>query len=138
MIFPSIDIQGSIISADLLGQIRSEQAVSQQGKDFKSEYNNSKLKDEISYAWQEVKGQWTIYQSKLSRLKDGDSGTTETRNFWISPLLTNLGYNLSFNRHSEELNGKTFPIGYRDINLDGFPVYAGVSSWYGSRVFECQ
>lgn len=125
MNFPSIDIQGSILSTDLLAKIRSEQATFQQGKDFYPDLSNAKLKDEISLAWQEAKGQWTIYKSKLSRLKEGETGTTETRNFWISPLLTNLGYNLTFNRQSEELNGKSFPIGYRDSSLDNFPVYVG-------------
>jgi hypothetical protein len=125
MIFPSIDIQGSILSNDLLAKIRSEQATYQQGKDFNPELTNAKLKDEISLAWQEAKGQWTIYKSKLARLKEGETGTTETRNFWISPLLTNLSYNLTYNRTSEELNGKSFPIGYRDSNLDNFPVYVG-------------
>lgn len=125
MNFPSIDIQGSILSTDLLAKIRSEQASFQQGKDFHPDLTNAKLKDEISLAWQEAKGQWTIYKSKLTRLKEGETGTTETRNFWISPLLTNLGYNLTFNRTSEELNGKSFPIGYRDSSLDNFPVYVG-------------
>jgi hypothetical protein len=125
MNFPSIDIQGSILSTDLLAKIRSEQASFQQGKDFNPDFTNAKLKDEISLAWQEAKGQWTIYKSKLARLKEGETGTTETRNFWISPLLTNLGYNLTFNRQSEELNGKSFPIGYRDGALDNFPVYVG-------------
>ncbi|MBK9733198.1 MAG: hypothetical protein IPO83_18240 [Chitinophagaceae bacterium] len=125
MIFPSIDIQGSILSTDILGKIRSEQATFQQGKDFNPDYTNAKLKDEISLAWQEAKGQWNIFKSKLSRLKVGETGTTETRNFWISPLLTNLSYNLSFNRAAEELNGKLFPIGYRDSSLDNFPVYIG-------------
>lgn len=125
MNFPSIDIQGSILSSDLLAKIRSEQATFQQGKDFKADFSNAKLKDEISFAWQEAKGQWTIFKSKIARLKEGETGTTETRNFWISPLLTNLGYNLVFNRTAEELNGKSFPIGYRDSNLDNFPVYVG-------------
>ncbi len=125
MNFPSIDIQGSILSSDLLGKIRSEQANFQQGKDFNPGLTNAKLKDEISVAWQEAKGQWAIYKSKLARLKDGETGTTETRNFWISPILTNLNYNLTFNRASEELSGKSFPIGYRDTNLDNFPVYVG-------------
>ncbi|MFT3846818.1 MAG: N-6 DNA methylase [Lacibacter sp.] len=125
MNFPSIDIQGSILSTDLLAKIRSEQATFQQGKDFHPDYTNTKLKDEISLAWQEAKGQWTIFKSKLTRLKEGETGTTETRNFWISPLLTNLGYNLTFNRQSEELNGKSFPIGYRDSSLDNFPLYVG-------------
>ena len=125
MNFPSIDIQGSILSTDLLSKIRSEQATYQQGKDFNSDFTNAKLKDEISLTWQEVKGQWSIYNSKLSRLNDGDTGTTETRNFWISPLLTNLGYNLTYNKQSEELIGKSFRIGYRDNSLDNFPIYVG-------------
>ena len=65
------------------------------------------------------------FKSKLNRLKEGETGTTETRNFWTSPLLTNLGYNLTFNRQAEELNGKSFPIGYRDSSLDNFPLYVG-------------
>ena len=125
MNFPSIDIQGSIISPDLLGKIRSEQANFQQGKDFGKDFTNAKLKDEISSAWQDAKGQWIIFQNKLSRLQEGETGTTETRNFWIVPLLSNLGYNLSFSRQAEELNGKTFPIAYRDSQIDGFPVYIG-------------
>jgi hypothetical protein len=125
MNFPSIEIQGSIISADLFGKIRSEQASFQQGKDFNKDFTNARLKDEISAAWQDAKGQWTIFRNKLSRVKEGETGTTETRNFWIVPLLTNLGYNLNYNRQAEEINGKTFPIPYRDSLLDGFPVYIG-------------
>jgi methylase of polypeptide subunit release factors len=125
MNFPSIDIQGSILSTDLLAKIRSEQANFQQGKDFTPDFTNANLKDDISLAWQEAKGQWIIYKSKLNRLKEGEIGTTETRNFWIAPLLTNIQYNLTFNRQSEELNGKSFPIGYRDSNLDNFPIYVG-------------
>jgi hypothetical protein len=125
MNFPSIDIQGSILSTDLLAKIRGEQASFQQGKDFNSDFTNAKLKDDISLAWQEAKGQWAIYKSKLARLKEGENGTTETRNFWISPLLTNLSYNLTFNRQAEELNGKLFPIGYRDSSLDNYPLYVG-------------
>jgi hypothetical protein len=125
MNFPSIIIQGSILSADLFAKIRGEQALFQQGKDFIPDFTNAKLKDDISLAWQEAKGQWVIYKSKLARLKEGEIGTTETRNFWISPLLTNLNYNLTFNRQAEELNGKLFPIGFRDSSLDNFPLYVG-------------
>lgn len=123
MNFPSIDIQGSIISSDLLGKIRSEQTNFQQGKDFNKDLSNAKLKDEISSVWQDAKGQWTIFQNKLSRINEDEPGTTETRNFWILPLLTNLGYNLNFNRQAEEFNGKTFNIHYRDSQIVGFPVF---------------
>ena len=60
MISPSIDIKGSILSNDIPGKIRSEQAGNQQGKDFSPDFTNAKLNDEISLAWQDVKGQWNI------------------------------------------------------------------------------
>ena len=123
MQFPSIDIQGSILSADLLGKIRTEQADYQSGKNFNTEFNNPKLKEEISLAWQEAKGQWAIFQSKLKRVKDGDTGTTETRNFWILPILSSLGYNLNYSREAEVLAGKTFPISYKDLTLKQFPIH---------------
>lgn len=125
MTFPSIDIQGSIISSDLLSKIRGEQATHQHGKDFVPGFTDARLKDEISLAWQEARGQWTIFKSKLARLKEGETATTETRNFWMVPLLTNLGYNLTYQRQAEDLGGKAFPIGYRDTNLDNYPVFIG-------------
>lgn len=122
MQFPSIDIQGSVLSADLLGTIRTEQAEHQSGKSFHPDYTNSKLKEEISLAWQDAKGQWAIFQSKLKRVREGETATTETRNFWILPLLSNLGYNLNYSREAEVLAGKSFPISYKDAT-NQFPVH---------------
>lgn len=123
MNFPSIDIQGSILSAELLGKIRSEQANHQQGKDFSAELNNSKLKDEISLAWQDARAQWIIFNNKLKRVKEGETAASETRSFWILPLLSNLGYDFQYLKNAEELNGKTFWINNRDNHLDGFPLF---------------
>ncbi len=58
---------------DLLPKIRGEQATFQQGKIFNPDLTNAKLKNEISLAWQDAKGQWLIYKSKLARLKDGET-----------------------------------------------------------------
>lgn len=123
MNFPSIDIQGSVLSADLLGKIRSEQASFQQGKDFNPHFNNAKLKDEISLAWQEAKGQWVIFQSKLKRVDPCETAATETRSFWMLPLLSNLDYDFQYLKSAEDINGKTFWINNRDNNLGGFPLF---------------
>lgn len=123
MNFPSIDIQGSILSAELLGKIRAEQANFQSGKDFKADYNNSKLKDEISLAWQDAKAQWTIFNNKLKRLGENETAATETRQFWIIPLLASLGYDFQYIKQAEELNGKSFWINFREQNIGGFPLY---------------
>jgi hypothetical protein len=73
MIFPSIYIQGSILSTDSLAKIRREKGSFKQGKDFNPDLTNAKLKDEISLAWQDAKGQWINYKSKLARLRDGET-----------------------------------------------------------------
>ncbi len=123
MNFPAIDIQGSVISADLLGKIRAEQATFQQGKDFNKDFTNLKLKDEISLAWQDAKGQWTIFNNKLKRVTAGETAATETRSFWILPLLSNLGYDFQYLKQAEEINGKSFWINNRDNSIGGFPLF---------------
>lgn len=75
MTFPSIDIQGSIISSDLLCKIRSEQATHQHGKDFQPGFTDAKLKDEISLAWQE--GQAARKQVPACKPACADAGIPE-------------------------------------------------------------
>jgi hypothetical protein len=123
MNFPSIDIQGSILSGELLGKIRAEQASFQQDKDFDATFKKGQIKDEISLAWQDTKAQWTIFNNKLKRLKEGDSGATETRQFWVIPLLASLGYDFQFLKAAEEINGKSFWINFREQNIGGFPLF---------------
>jgi hypothetical protein len=123
MIFPSIDIQGSILSADLLSKIRAEQANFQMDANFNAAYKKGQVKDEISLAWQDTKAQWTIFNNKLKRLKEGETGATETRQFWIIPLLASFGYDFQFLKSAEELNGKSFWINFREQNIGGFPLY---------------
>jgi hypothetical protein len=57
----------------LLAKIRCEQASFQQGKDFNPDLTNAKPKDEMSLAWQDAKGQWINYKSKLASLRDGET-----------------------------------------------------------------
>ena len=123
MNFPSIDIQGSILSAELLSKIRAEQANFQLDANFNSAYKKGQVKDEISLAWQDSKAQWTIFNNKLKRLKEGETGATETRQFWIIPLLASFGYDFQFLKSAEELNGKSFWINFREQNIGGFPLY---------------
>ncbi len=49
--------------------------------------------------------------------------TSETRNLWIVPLLSLLGYNLEFAKKGEEINGKLFPISHRDPTRDQLPIH---------------
>lgn len=113
MNYPSIRIEGSILSPDILEKL--EEANGQRPADFGLE-PTVKVKDEIARAWADAQDYWRIYQRKLETLKEDSPGTTETRNLWIVPLLGLLGYQLEFEAKSIELNSKLYPISHRVTN----------------------
>jgi hypothetical protein len=63
MNFPSIDIQGSILSIDLLGKIRSGQSTFQQVKNFSPAFINAKLKDESVWPCRMPKGNVIFFRT---------------------------------------------------------------------------
>jgi hypothetical protein len=91
---PSIRLEGSILSADILDAIERGERAHQSPKDFGLD-PSTKVKDEIADAWAAARAYWAAYQVKISRLKPGATGTTETRNQWLVPLLGLLGYQLN-------------------------------------------
>lgn len=121
MKFPSIRIDGNILSSDILDKIEQGEILYQLPKDFGFD-PKTKVKDEIARAWADAQSQWKIYKNRIESLKETETGTSETRRIWIIPLLTFLGYELESTK-SEIVNGKTYPISHRAQNLNGFPVH---------------
>ena len=93
MQYPSIRIEGAILSSDIIDAIERGEKGFQKAKDFGLD-PTSKVKDEIASTWADARDQWRIYARKVESLKEGATGTTETRNFWMSPFLGLLGYNV--------------------------------------------
>jgi hypothetical protein len=121
MTFPSIRLEGAILSADLLDSIERGDKNGQKARDFGLDPTD-KVKDEIASAWATAKALWTAYQSKLSNLREGAAGTTETRNLFVIPLLTVLGYAPELTE-AETLHGKSYAISHRDNTRDGLPIH---------------
>jgi hypothetical protein len=128
MLHPSIRLEGSILSADILDAIERGERSHQLPKDFGLD-PSTKVKDEIADAWAAARAYWAAYQVKISRLKEGATGTTETRNLWLVPLLGLLGYQLNL-AESETLQGKTYRISHRDPARDQLPVH--LIGWHES------
>jgi hypothetical protein len=121
MKYSTIRIEGSILSADILDKISQEELSGQSGKDFGLPAN-TKVKDEIARAWADAQDMWRVYKRRIDRLSEGDYGTSETRKFWIIPLLEMLGFDTVYSK-SETVNGKGYAISHRANNLDQFPVH---------------
>ena len=122
MKYPSIRIEGSILSADILDKIEQGELLGQKPKDFGFDGANVRVKDEIVKAWADAQDMWRIYKRKMEDLDDSKAGTTETRNFWIVPLLGLLGYDIELYRRAQEISGKTYAISHRSNNKDYFPI----------------
>lgn len=120
MNYPSIRIEGAILSPDILERL--EDAPGQQAVDFGLD-RSARVKDEIARAWADAQDYWRIFQRKLETLRPDSPATTETRQQWMVPLLGLLGYQLEYQARGVELNGKTYAISHRAANRGQTPVH---------------
>jgi len=117
--YPSIRIEGSILSPDIIARI--EEMKGQRPADFGIS-GGGKVKDEIARAWADAQDYWRIFQRKLENLKPDNLATTETRNNWIVPLLGLLGHNIEFQRQGSVVHGKNYNISHRVVNRANTPL----------------
>jgi len=123
MEFPSINIQGNIISSEILDKIRNEDIKYQTPADFGLERRTS-VRDEIGLAWAAARGHYIAFKLRVDRLKDGESGASETRNSWMLPLLRELGYDVEkAPAYIHPDSQKTYAISHGAQNLAGFPIH---------------
>jgi hypothetical protein len=120
MIYPSIRIEGAILSPDILDRL--DDLVGQRPADFGFE-GSAKVKDEIARAWADAQDYWRIFQRKLETVRADSPATTETRQQWVLPLLGLLGYQLDFQAKSAEANSKLYPLSHRVANRGGTVVH---------------
>ena len=119
MKYPSIHIEGTILSPDILDSI--EDLGGQSPSDFEFD-RHIKVKDEIAQAWADAQDYWRIFRRKIENLDEGTNATTETRNQWIIPLLSLLGYQIEYRSKGENIGGQTYPISHRVSNRSNTPL----------------
>lgn len=113
MNYPSIRIEGAILSPDILDQI--EELPGQRPSDFGLDAG-ARVKDEIARAWADAQDYWRIFQRKLETVKEGNNATSETRNLWMVPLLGLLRYDIEYQPRGAELDGRIYAISHRATN----------------------
>lgn len=123
MTFPSIRIEGAILSGELLGKLDKGDFVGQRPADFGFD-SQAKLKEEIVRAWTAAQAFYTAFQHKLESVREGAAATSETRNQWVIPLLSLLGYaELEFQSQSELVGDKPFRLSHHLRSHGGFRVH---------------
>lgn len=119
MNYPSIRVEGAILSPDILGQI--EDLPGQKPSDFGLD-NSTRVKDEIARCWADAQDYWRIFQRKLETVKEGSNATTETRNLWMVPLMGLLRYDIEYQPRGTQLDGRIYAISHRATNQANTPV----------------
>lgn len=123
MSFPSIRIEGAILSGDLLAKLDKGDFTGQRPADFGFD-SQPKLKEEIVRAWTAAEAFYVAFQHKLEGVKEGNAATSETRNQWMIPLLGLLGYaELEFQSQSELVGDKPFRLSHHLRSHAGFRVH---------------
>ncbi|MEL1244000.1 DNA methyltransferase [Flavobacterium sp. DGU11] len=117
----TINIQGNIFTSEILEKIRQDNISFQKPQDFGLK-PSEQVRDEINNAWSLLNTHWQIFKQKRSSFSEMEKGISETRKYWIVPLLNLLGYELTFS-NAEIINGKSYAISHRASNKDDFPIH---------------
>jgi hypothetical protein len=121
MTFPSVRVEGAILSGELLGKLDAGEFPGQRPADFGLD-SSSRLKVEIARAWTHAHNAWRMHADRLNAPRASKSGITETRNF-IEGVLGLLGYaELEFQPQAELVGDKPFRISHRLRSHDGFAI----------------
>ncbi|WP_282111456.1 Eco57I restriction-modification methylase domain-containing protein [Maribacter stanieri] len=122
MKFSSINIQGNILSSEILDKIRTEEKFKHQSPEAFGLSRSASLRDEIGHAWAIMRTHWQAYKKRLETLPQGDTGTSLTRERLIIPLLAELGYEVS-RQKAQQIDGKSYAISHGAVNRSDFPIH---------------
>lgn len=123
MKYTSINIQGNLISEEILQKIEDSEAPGQLAKDFGFD-SGTNLRSEIEYAWSKIKLDWKYFFERIEKLPSSDPyGTTLSRK-WMTSFFSTLGFDLTLQKASlQGDNQQYYNISHTCDNLDGLPVH---------------
>lgn len=123
MKYTTINIQGNLISEEILQKVEKAEAQGQSATDFGFE-PGSNIRSEIEYAWSRIKLDWKHFSDRLQNLPASDPyGTTLSRK-WMEQFLNSIGFELSRQRTSlQGDNNQTYPISHIAENTDQLPIH---------------
>jgi len=122
MNYPSIRIEGSILSPDLLDRLERGDLRYQDAKDFGFDAGH-KVKDRIAEAWAAASAHYKVFQGRIAGLRPDETGTTETRRHFGEPFFSLLDFQLTLQKMGETVGDRNYLLSHRDETRDGFPVH---------------
>jgi len=111
--FTTIRIEGAILPPDLLQRIADGDAeIGGLSPEAYRLARGEKLNEAINRSWNRLLGAWATFSGAAGKLPGGDPGTTPTRERWLLPLFTELGYGRLATAKAIEVEGQSYPISH--------------------------
>jgi len=123
MKYTSINIQGNLISEEILQKIEEADIRGQTAKDYGFEPGIN-LRSEIEYAWSRIKLDFKHFIGRTEKLPASDPyGTTITRR-WMTGFFNTLGFDLTLQKSSLiGDNEQSYSISHTCDSLDALPIH---------------
>ncbi len=109
MAYVTIVAEGGFFPAELLEEIAQGRGEGQRPSDFGPDV--TRLSDEIQAAFSDARAFHEAYKRRRARSRE--SAVTLTREFWMSPFLERLGYDLVYQRAGALIGGESYTISHR-------------------------
>lgn len=123
MRYTTINIQGNLISEEILQKVESGEAQGQKVTDFGFE-PGANIRSEIEYAWSRIKLDWKNFSDKSQNLPASDPYGTILSRKWMEQFLSSIGFDLSKAKSGlQGYNNQSYIISHVADNLSQLPVH---------------
>jgi hypothetical protein len=123
MKYTCINIQGNLVSEEILQKVEAGTAEGQTAEKFGLE-KNANLKSEIEYAWSRIKLDWKHFSDRNENLPVTDPYGTSMARRWMKNFFGSLGFELKDQKTAlTGDNNRPYVISNTADNLDDLPVH---------------
>ena len=111
--FTTIITEGGLLSADLLSRLaRQPSTLPGTSPDDYHLATGRRLRDAINHSWTELQGAWATFTAEVAKVPTGERATTITRERWLLPLFTELGFGRLQRTTALTVAGRDYPVSH--------------------------
>src|SRR6266702_3955372 len=111
-IFTTMRSEGAILPTDLLQRVAQGDTTLGGLTPDAYHLSGEKLNEAINRAWNHMLAAWTVFKAGREKLPANDAGTTLTRERWLLPLFSELGYGRLLTSRAIEIGDKSYPVSH--------------------------
>ncbi len=111
-VFTTVRSEGAILPIDLLQRVAQGDTTLGGLTPEAYHLSGEKLNEAINRAWNRLLAAWTAFKTGREKLPVNDAGTTLTRERWLLPLCSELGYGRLLTSRAIEIGDKSYPVSH--------------------------